>query len=287
MSYVTLQRAKDALRSSYDGFDDSVVQEVLDSCSTFVDTYCNRPPGSFVTTTLDELYDGTGDSLLHTRAAPIQSLSRVATISQPCLSIQNNDSSMGCRATVSVTSTGVTTVKIKSAVTTTNSYLFATYPTVSTLSAAIHASGDNWTSFVQGGYGEWSSADIRATQGAFGCRVVTAYLYIHSWDIPAYRVREDIGEIFCPGGFWRGVDNYRIAGVYGYTDFPDDLAQALAELVAQCFYIREVNSNLQSESIGASSYSRFTLKAFEGLSDAARQTLNSYKRRIVPKFSSW
>lgn len=288
MNYIDVDTVKAAMRSSYSGEDDSLLtDQIIPACSTFLDNYCNRPAGSFLTTTLDELYHGTGTNLMFLNATPVQSISRLATTSTPCLQLHNTSSDMGVRATCAITPTGLVLTYIANAVTTTQTFLFSTYPTINALAAAVNGAGNNWQSQAMGGFGTWSSADLRSTQGAFGARIVTAYFFIHWQELSFYRVNELNGEVYSTHGFHRGSFNWRCSYTAGYTAFPNDLTQALAEMCAQTYFQREANANMSQESNGEYSYTRMATKAFEGLSDMARRTLGQYKRRPVQKFSTW
>ena len=299
-AYVSVNRVKEAMRSSYPGTDDTVLSDMIVSASAWLDTYCNRANGGFSLQSYDELYNGTGSSIIFLNQTPIQSVQRIATFKQPAILIQNRDSDQGTRALVQVigtpsnqenlntqyTSTGLTLTVIKAGVTTVNTLLWADFPTISSLVAAIIAVGHNWNATVQGGFGNWSSSDIRATQGAFGARITTAYLQIHWMDLPTFEViNQNSGEIYSPMGFNRGLPgNWRIQYTAGYKTFPDALTQSLAEIVINAYYCREINSNLQSESLGPVSYSQYAKKGFDGLSIMAKQTINRYRIRRVSKF---
>lgn len=299
MSYITLARAKEAMQSSYNGAQDTQLQDVLNGCCDFLDKWTNRSSGGFNVQTYDELYNGTGDHLLFLNNTPLVSITKVATTELPALLIHNTDSDMGARASVVVntsaastnfnyTSTGITLTYVKNAVTTTNTLTWVSYPTITQLCNAINAVGNNWTATVQGGFGSWSSSDLRGTMGAFGARVTTTYLWIHWQDLPWYRVNEFTGEIYSPMGFARGWGNWRVIYQAGFATFPNDLAQALAELTAATFYARNVNANTQNESLaGGYSYSQVAEKTFDGLSVVAKKTLQAYKRRPVPHYSIW
>lgn len=299
--YVSVPQVKTLLRSSYDGSDDDALSSLIRSASAFLDKYCNRANGGFLSQTYDELYHGTGETIMFLRQIPIQTINRIATTQLPALSIHNTDTDMGCRATVQIvgtpnnsvnlnnqyTSTGIVLTYVKNAVTTTNTLTWATYPTVTQLQAAIAALGNNWTANVQGGFGSWSSTDLRATQGAFGARITTTYLWIHWFDLPIYRVDESIGEVYSPMGFARGLNNWRVIYTAGYSVFPDDLGQALCELVANSYYARELNSNLQQETLGPVNYTQFVREGFEGMSILAQKTINRHRVPSIDKFSCW
>lgn len=300
VSYTNVQRVKEAMRSSYNSLEDTVLADLIVSASAYLDTYCGRSNGGFSVQSYDELYSGTGSSILFLNNTPVQSIQRIATFQQPALLVQNRDSDQGTRALVQVIgtpanqqnlntqypSTGLTLTVIKAGVTTTNTILWTDAPTVSSLVRAIIAAGNNWNATVQGGFGNWSTTDIRATQGAFGARITTAYLQIHWMDLPMYDViNQNSGEIYSPMGFQRGgPGNWRIQYTAGYKTFPDDLVQALCEIIVNTYYSRELNSSLQSESLGPVSYSQYISKGFDGMSILAKQTINRYKIRRVCKF---
>lgn len=301
MAYITLAQVKERMPSSYNGNDDIALTDILNSCCTFLDRYCGRASGGFGVQTYDELYQGSGDRLLFLRNYPIQSIAKIATTPLPALWIRNNDGDMGARATVQIngtwtgqdealTSTGITLTYVTGGNTSTNTLTWASYSTVTALVNAINAIGSNWQAGVSGGFGNWSSSDLRATQGAFGCRVTTAYLWIHWFDLPWYRVNEMTGEISSPWGFQRGNDtifSWRVVYSAGYPTFPYDLTQALAELVVATYYAREVNANMSAENLGGYSYTQQVEKTFDGLSLVAKKTIQGYKRRTVPHWSIW
>lgn len=295
--YIHLGRAKEAIQSSYSnagGVDDNILLDIIRACSAFTDRYTNRPYSGFLQQSYDELYHGTGDYIMFLRNVPVVSIQRIAGSPQPACWVHNTDSDMGARATVAVTSTGVTLTYVKNAVTTTQTFAFTTYPTISQLSAAIGAAGNNWTSGIMGGYGGWSSSDLRYTQGAYGARLTNTYLWIHWFDLPAWRVDEENGKIYSQYGFDRGNFNWRVnytagyaADAYGIPQIPADLQQAIAELVALTYNARSVNGNVQQENLGPMSYTQSPEKSFDNLSLLAKKTFGYYKRRIVPKFSTW
>lgn len=302
-NYVTVAQVKNAMRSSYNGADDSLItSQIIPAVSAWVDRYCNRANGGLLSQQYDELYQGSGTHELFLNNTPIQSIQRIATTQLPALSIHNTDSDMGCRALVALTSTpandinpnsqntstGLTLTYIKNAVTTTNSFTWTAYPTIQNLVDAINAAGNNWTATVMGGFGGWSSSDLRATQGAFGARITTCYMWIHWLDLPWYRVEnENNGLIYSPMGFHRGPVGWRVQYTAGYTTLPDDMVQALAEMCANAYYARELNSNLQSEGLGPTNYSQYAQKGFDGLSIMSKQTFNQYRIRTVKPFSTW
>jgi hypothetical protein len=298
-SYITLTRAKMALPNTYDGTDDSTLATLIQAASAWVDKYTNRvlsiqniplydgTTGAFNSNNYDELLNGTGENTIFVNAVPLISITRISTIVQPALFVRNNDQNTGSRALVAVTTTGVTLTYIANAVTVTNNLAFATYTTINTLVAAINAVGNNWTAGVMGGFGTWSSSDLRPTQGAFGARITTAYIWIENYDYGQFVPNMWTGEIYSWQGFPRSHNNIRIQYVAGYATIPDDLQQAIAEIVVATYLQVGINPNLRSESLGGYSYTINDKKTFDNLSILSKQTLQSYKRRPVLAFSQW
>lgn len=302
--YVSLNRVKLALASDYDGSQDAALTAVINSVSDFVDKYCGRSHNGFLAQTYDELYDGTGSDVLFLNNIPIQNISRIATTETSCLSIHNTNNDMGCRANAQIigtasdnenlasqyTSTGLKLTIVQSAVTTTSTLTWATYPTIAQLAAAVNALGNGWQAYVMGGFGTWSSSDLRATQGAYESRIFTSYYWIHWQEMSWYRVNEENGEIRNSMVFNNGIQNWRIIYNAGYSVVPDDLQQAICEMVKITWLIRNRDPNLKSESMENYSYQSADTSAsgvaFAGLSELSRRTLNLYKVRRIGAYNT-
>ncbi len=285
--YISIDQLKLGLRNCGGSADDATLTSLIQSCSTFLDVYCNRSPGGFLTQTYDELIQGSGDSFLFLNNVPIQSIQRISTLRMPAISIHNTNSDQGSQATVAVTATGLLLTYTVSAVTTSTTLLFVTYPTINDLVVAINALGNHWTATNMSGLATWPSADLRATQGAYGCRIVTAYLNVWWYYLPEYRVNELNGEVYSVQGFSRGPEAYRAIYTAGYTTFPADLEAALVELTVATYYRLQINPNMQSESIGSYSYSLRQKLGISDLSIVAGKTIGHYKRWPVGHFSCW
>jgi hypothetical protein len=297
IQYVPVSRVQEILPAALANCaNNSALTDIVNATCDFVDRYCNVQSGGFSVQTYDELYNGTGTKQLFLKQIPILNINRISYTQVPALWIRNNDSDMGARALVQInatlsgsqfTSTGITLTYIKSATTTTNTLTWTSYPTVTALVNAINALGNNWQAGVQGGFGTWSTSDLRGTQGSFGCRITTSYLWIHWQDLPAYRVNEITGEIYSDFGFNRGVYNWRVGYQAGYATLPNDLAQAIAELAAAAYLMQTVNPNLQSQTLDKWSYTVAVNKGFDSLSLISQGTLRRYRVREAPHYSIW
>src|ERR1700741_5365492 len=106
--YLTLSQVKNALRSSYDSSDDAVLSQLILAVSDFIDRYCNRTPGGFLTTAWDRVLHGTGSHEMYLPDAPIQTVQRISTYKVPALYVRSNDPDIATIATFAVNTTGVT-----------------------------------------------------------------------------------------------------------------------------------------------------------------------------------
>lgn len=279
MALITLTRAKEFIPNFPDD-DDTVLTSILNASSELIEKWCNR---TFASETYDQLYDGTGYRHLLLEVYPILSISRIATSPTEVIRISNAGSGVS-RATVRVTSTGVVLTSVASAVTTTTTLTFATYTTLSALATAVSAVS-GWTATATDPYSTWASADLRAVQGAFNAASSRQVgLIVHTDELSEYSLREDIGEVYNPYGFSRGYKNWRVVYTAGFTAVPEPIQQACAELAAATYNARNVNPNLQSESLGQYSYTVAAQKGFEQLSVTARRALELYRVRRVPQW---
>lgn len=258
--------------------DDALLQTLVTGASSYIERYCNR---TFLQTTYDQLYDGTGYRTLLLDAYPIISISRVATSPANVLTIRNDTASVS-RATVAVTSTGITLASVSSAVTTTTTLAFATYTTLATLASAINAVS-GWTATVASDYTTWASADLRAIQGVLSAKNNDAYLVLHTSEVSGVlTVNEALGEIENRTRFVKGVKNWRVVYSAGFTQVPSDIKAACMEIVKAMYMNRRLNPNLTAESLGVWSYTRSINQL--ALSEITQQTLSLYRNYRVPRY---
>src|SRR4051794_24058184 len=158
---ITLARAKQAIQSITDSSQDTLLQALITALSDAIEKYCNR---YLVARNFDELYNGSGDRRLLLREYPVQAVDSVRYRPVTVLKIQNTDTATNQRATVAVTSTGLTLVRVASGVKTTDaSVTFAGSPTLTAVANAVNALGGGWSAQAVGDatdYGKWPSADL-------------------------------------------------------------------------------------------------------------------------------
>lgn len=279
MALINTDRAKEFL-PNFDDADEAVLQNLVDAAEAFAKNFCGK---DFLQQTYDETYNGTGYRTLMLDHYPVISISRLASCPTDVITIQNTADGVS-RATVQVTSTGLTLVSVASGVTTTTSLTFASYVTLTALASAVSAV-TGWTAEAGASFSTWASADLRATQGAFNARSRVG-LKIHTTDLSDFELNEATGELFLPCGFGRGRANYRAVYSAGYATCPEDLAQAIAELAAVLYLRRGYNPGLQSESLGSYSYTLAPAGSYDALSDMSKRTLQQYRSLRVPEWDN-
>lgn len=259
--------------------DDTFLSSLITGASDLVERHCNR---TFASTSYDEVLDGTGYRLLELAHFPIISIDRVACNPRTVLTVRNTSTSVS-RATVRVTSTGLTLVSVASAVTTTTALAFATYTTLSALATAV-AAVSGWTATVQAGYETYPSADLRAVQGALNAKLTDAPLVLHTDELSDFAVIPETGELDRPACWYRGVGNFRIVYTANFASVPEDIKQACRELVKAGYNARRLDPGLVSQDLGAWKWTKVTDAAFGNLSLLARNALARYRIVRIPRF---
>mgnify|MGYP001597488169 CR=1 FL=1 len=247
---VTLARAKQSNRQITDGAHDTIYAVWITAASDWVEKYCKR---HFYALAFDELYNGSGDSRLLLREYPVQIVTSVRHRPQAVLRIQNTDTTANQRATVRVTSTGLTLVRVASGVVTTvTSVTFSSNVTLTAVKDAVIALGVSWTAAVVGD-GKRASADLYVppsygdgltSMGALNCCGVDAALNLHTaemsgydWDPRGWLIRSipysdpelaDNEAMIWPAGF----NNFRVQYTAGYTTIPEAVQEAVSIWVA-------------------------------------------------------
>jgi hypothetical protein len=255
---ITLARSKQAVQSIIDGTYDSLLTTLITAASDAIEKYCRRP---FFSHSRDELYNGNGDRRLLLREYPIQSVDSVRYRPVTVLKVQNTDTVANQRATVAVTSTGLTLVRVASGVKTTDaSVTFAGCPTLTAVANAINALGNGWSAQVMGDandFGKWPSADLHVapsygdgvqSQGALTARGQNAEVKLHTYELAGYQwdprgwllraIPYTDPELLHPEDLiWPvGVNNFRVQYTAGYTAIPEAVQEACAEWVAALFF---------------------------------------------------
>ena len=258
MDLVTRERALRNLASltSPTAAEYLAIDTMIRVASNAIEKYCQR---SFGAQQKDELYNGTDSHRMTLRDFPIISVDRIAYGPTGVLRITNTSSS-NQRATVKVTSTGITLTHVASATTTVNTLAFATYTTITALNTAINALGSGWSSTIASStYNNWASADLRAIQGAMGCKDTNAEIRIHTSELTNYEIDDRKGIITMGYGvtdfpgeqptWYGGINYWRIIYTAGYETVPEDVQEACAQWTAALFWQTKRDPGLQHEAV--------------------------------------
>lgn len=250
---ITSARAKYSInQSSFSSAEDTTIAALVTAISKAVKRYCRR---EFDSQSFDELYSGNGDFRLLLNQYPIISVSRVASGLKTVLTIRNTSGS-NQRATVAVTSSGLTLVRVASGTASTDtSVTWAGNATVQAVANAVNALGNGWSATIPDStYALWASSDLRAIQGALDAKNVDASLRLFAEDIDDYEVDSTHGwllrghrgiawedDIVEYAGWDCGIDNFRVAYTAGYSTVPEDVQEACAQWVAALFWQTKEN----------------------------------------------
>ena len=256
--------------------EDKIVDALIAAASNGVRRYCRR---EFVAKEHDELYAGTQSPCLSLREFPIVSVDRVAFDPTTVLRIANT-SSANQRATVKVTDTGLTLVRVASGTTTTDAgATFAANTTLGAVQTAINALGNGWSATIpDANYSDWPSADLRALQGALSCKAVAAELRLHIQELSDFDIDAQHGVLLRRAGVWFGGEQYwRIVYTAGFESVPEDVQEACAQWTAALFWQTKRDPGLTQEAIpGAVSRS-----AMHAIPSQITALLRPYRRYSV------
>lgn len=310
---ITLERALYALPSDISSADQLTVPTLIAAASRACERWCNR---SFTAADYDETrtpspapqFTAQAD-MVQLRNFPLNSVARVAGGRTAALLIANTATSTNQRATAEVamtgdpdailTATGLTLIRVASAVPYTSSLTFAAYPTLSALAAAIDALGSGWTATVQSGLGSWPSSELVSREGPLGCLSVGCTLDVFSSDMQLIDVDRRGGVVYFSsygpgpsgstgwGGDILGSDadvtygsfrpQVRVRYNAGWSAIPDDVQLACANAVQVMFANQTSDPRFKSVTLGDKS---FTLgDTNPQLPDSAKVLLAPYRVR--------
>jgi len=225
---------------------------MIGACSDAIQKWCRR---DFAVRGYDELYNGNGDRRLLLREYPLLSVESVRYRPVTVLKIINNAASTNQQARVTVTSTGLTLMRMASGVKSVDATAaYAGYPTLAGLANHISGLGSGWSAQVvgdsgqgggQGDYGLWPSSDLYVppsygsgtySQGALTCRGQYAELKMHTYELAGYQwdprgwllraIPYTDPELLHPEDLiWPvGINNFRIQYTSGYPTIPEAVA---------------------------------------------------------------
>ncbi len=145
---IDLDRARQNLPSSVNT-DEPVISTLIEAASKAIQRYCRR---DFVKTSYDELYNGNGDRKLILRQYPVISVESVRYRPVTVLKVINNATSTNQQARISITSTGLSLIRVASGVKSTDTVTFSANATLADLATAIIALANGWSAQVVGDF---------------------------------------------------------------------------------------------------------------------------------------
>ena len=270
---ITSARAtQNASLATLNSSNSTYLASLITAASDAIRRACSR---DFSQTTYTEYYSG-GIYIrepLRLRQFPVLEITRVAANPHPALLVQNLDNGTNQRATVETTSTSLRLFRMASATPVTTDLPFTTYPTLSSMAAAINGQGGGWSSQVIDQFANWPSADLKPLQGAAMALLGGRQLEIYTEDLQPFltwppgdswgddagcqsftgwRLDDETGELY--GRFPRGQLNIRIDYTAGFTAIPQAVQEAAVQLVLDLYNAGLVNNTLKSAKLGAGSF---------------------------------
>jgi hypothetical protein len=277
---ITSARAKYNLNNlTTTAAEDTTIAALVTACSKAIKKYCRR---EFDSQTFDELYDHPVSGRLLLRQFPLLSVTRLAFAPTTVLRIKNTSAS-NQRATVAVTSTGLSLTRVASGVSSTDtSVTWAGNATLSAVASAVNALGNGWSATVSDtAHNNRASADLRAVQGALHAKDVDAELKIHlqepsGYDLDAERGILTIGTYDSP--LLDGSSNYwRVIYTAGFATVPEEVQEACAQWVAALFFQTKRDPGLARETLPASG----ARTPFSNIPPGAKALLAPYRKLSV------
>jgi hypothetical protein len=313
---ISLARAEQSMQNYTPGSNDAVVSALITACSDAIEKYCRR---RFVSSSYDELYNGNGDRRLLLRQYPIQHVKSVRYRPVTVIKIINNNTLLNQQARVWVTSTGLQCWRMASGVATTETLLtWASYPTLTSLAAAVNALGNGWSAQIvgdattTGDYGLWPSADLYVpgsygdtlegsgtleSQGSLTARGQNAELKMHTYELAGFQwdprgwllraIPYTDPELLHPEDLiWPvGINNFRVQYTAGYTTIPEAVQEACAEWVNELYQLASRDpaaKNIKLQGSGAVFSSHALARyAFDHPPDNVSRLLAPYRRFTV------
>lgn len=254
--------------------ENTTVDLLIRAVSQAIQRYCKR---DFSLQNYDELYNGDGGDRLLLHHYPVLAVDRVATGPEAVLTITNT-SSTNQRATVQVTSIGLTLVRVASGTTTIDSSVtWTANATLSAVATAIIALGNGWSATAISGHGNRAAGDLRPIQGALQAKDRNAELVLHNEELGDYDVDTSHGCLIRTGGWQQGTGNYRVIYTAGYETIPEDVQEACAEWVAALFYQTKRDPGFSQEQVPGV-VSRSSALSVKGMPPQVKALLASYRK---------
>lgn len=268
------------------------VTALIAAASESIEKFCKR---RFALDAYEEIHPVGQFGQVFLNNYPVVTLDKVYPQQVQALTLENTSGSV-TSASFDCSETALRLIHTIAGVNTVTSYLFATYPTLTLLAAAINGLGSGWVATVQGDYGPYPSHDLRADQygQAKGATSVSMWLESTSGTL---RIEKDIA---CLSGLYGSTDSSRYSsdgiGVWsdgsssfgtgsqwdqlvrvqysaGFETIPEPIQAVCGNMVANM--VSSTNGGLVSESLGDYSYT---------ISNAASDTIPLQDKQILSMY---
>ena len=256
--------------------DDTLIGSLVTRATSAIERYCDRTLRS---ATYREFYDGTGTNDLALKEYPITAVTLLSTSRQDAARITNANSD-AYNAYMTVDATSMSLVVVGGANAGTDTLTLASY-TITELVAAINALGTGWTATNDNSLlGVWESAEILPCDGL---EALDSYVYAQLPYEPRYdfKLYENQGTIYLPGGFPIGHQNIIVRYTAGYTTTPADLEQICIDLVLTYYRSRKTDTSVAAEKL-----SDHYIKYVDGGAGGARDIPQHIAKRLAP-YMKW
>jgi hypothetical protein len=246
------------------------IERIIDGVSASIEKLLKRNIKSRI---YKERYDGSDSDEIFLKNFPVTVLDRVSVGELGVIRVMYElDTAYNAYAKVS--STGVAFVV--DGVST--SLLYATYPTIATLAAAIDAIA-NWQAEVTDAhYNNWPS-NLLLDNPNIGCN--NSYGYLEVPDDPIEIIDADLecGILKVPSAAIEGFLNIHVVYTAGYSVVPDDIISACCKIVKIEYDAKDEDLSMKSESMADYSYTREDFTKM--LSPETMKALLGWRRRIL------
>ncbi len=229
--------------------DDSVIAYLVTAATEAIENTCDR---TFASATYNQWIDGTGSNYILLPQYPITALTRISLDKKVALEVTCTKSGAS-RAYISVSSTALTLNSVTQGTTTTNSLTLASYATLTLLKAAIDAVS-GWSATIMNSDANWSPSDIRPCQGWECYTPAQVGLYVPS-DAETELDYNTDRMVYLSSVAPKGNKNIFVSWTGGYTTIPQIIQVCCAKLVGELYHEGKRDGSLQSETIGAYSWS--------------------------------
>ena len=275
------------------------IPERDDSENELLDLYLNAVDGLFnelcdyefdSTTYIHELHNGTSAQRLNLNHIPVTAITQLSIERIPAVRIKNTTTDAGrCTIDVDISAQTLSYAIVGGTSAASGSFDLtdASYNTLSELVTGINAVGSGWSAEIyDADLNSILSTELLAVTG-LNCGVPRGGgdAVWHELDIPGtplsnFRLEDaDMGRLFLPGGFPKGVQNICVSYTAGYSPstMPHELKMAVLTGAAALYQRGE------EDGFGVSSFTDGALRVSYGkwLPDITLEMLEHYKRKSV------